>query len=33
MTERRIVESETITEDSVEHRETLRKDYAGRPAR
>ena len=28
MTEHRIVARETITEDSVEHRETLRKDYA-----
>ena len=28
MTEHRIVARETITEDSVERRETLRKDYA-----
>jgi len=28
MAEHRIVARETITEDSVEHRETLRKDYA-----
>jgi uncharacterized protein YcfJ len=27
MTEHRVIESETITEDGAEHREALRKDY------
>jgi uncharacterized protein YcfJ len=32
MTEHRVIESETITEDGAEHREALRKDYvAGAP--